>query len=159
MAWGCGQGWDNLTERCECVPKHVLTDMAGAATPSWLLLMQGRLRSAQHRIQVTTVRTISMPRPHVPLTLPNVQPFSAPALLSRWCQHLAGLDFAPPLPLATQLAATPPPAAAADGAAPAPMAATAAGVLEGLEGYRRQQRALHVIERLRAVKTGDESLK
>lgn len=87
-----------------------------------------------------------------------MQPTSGPALLSRWCQHLAGLDFAPPLPLATQLAAAAPPAAA-EGTAPAATAATAAGVLEGLEGYRRQQRALHVIERLRAVKTGDESLK
>ncbi|GIL76124.1 hypothetical protein Vretifemale_5834 [Volvox reticuliferus] len=72
---------------------------------------------------------------------------SRPAKPYRWCQHLAGLDFAPPLPLATQL--------------PGGQAGTEAStiVLEGLDLYRRQQRVIHVIERLRAVKTGDEALK
>ncbi|GIL44794.1 hypothetical protein Vafri_2281 [Volvox africanus] len=65
----------------------------------------------------------------------------------RWCQHLAGLDFAPPLPLATQL----------QGGQAGTEASTT--VLEGLDLYRRQQRVIHVIERLRAVKTGDEALK
>ncbi|PNH03608.1 THO complex subunit 5, partial [Tetrabaena socialis] len=67
-----------------------------------------------------------------------------PAKPFRWCQHLAGLDFAPPLPLATQLAG---------------QSEAGAAVLEGLESYRRQQRVIHVIDRLRAVKTGDEALK
>ncbi|EFJ49290.1 hypothetical protein VOLCADRAFT_120782 [Volvox carteri f. nagariensis] len=72
---------------------------------------------------------------------------SRPAKPYRWCQHLAGLDFAPPLPLATQLQG-------GQGGSEA-----SAGVLEGLDLYRRQQRVIHVIERLRAVKTGDEALK
>jgi THO complex subunit 5 len=64
----------------------------------------------------------------------------------RWCQHLAGLDFAPPLPLATQLQG-------------AQGGSEAAAVMEGLDQYRRQQRVIHIIDRLRAVKTGDEALK
>ena len=60
----------------------------------------------------------------------------------RWCQHLAGLDFAPPLPLATQL-----------------QGSEQAEVMEKLDTYRRQQRVIHVIDRLRAIKTGDEALK
>ncbi|KAG2493497.1 hypothetical protein HYH03_008313 [Edaphochlamys debaryana] len=71
---------------------------------------------------------------------------SRPAKPYRWCQHLAGLDFAPPLPLATQL-----PQQGGPGSSEA--------VLEGLDSYRRQQRVVHVIDRLRAVKTGDEALK
>ncbi|GLC33262.1 hypothetical protein PLESTB_000353300 [Pleodorina starrii] len=70
-----------------------------------------------------------------------------PAKPYRWCQHLAGLDFAPPLPLATQLQSG---TVAAEGSS---------AVLEGLDLYRRQQRVIHVIERLRSVKTGDEALK
>ncbi|GFR48553.1 hypothetical protein Agub_g10452 [Astrephomene gubernaculifera] len=74
---------------------------------------------------------------------------SRPAKPYRWCQDLAGLDFAPPLPLATQL----------QGPTGQGTSDAAAAVLEGLESYRRQQRVVHVIERLRAVKTGDEALK
>lgn len=74
-------------------------------------------------------------------------------IYNRWCQHLAGLDFAPPLPLATQLPA------AAGGAGAGGQAESAGAVMEGLESYRRQQRVIHVIERLRSVKTGDEAAK
>ncbi|KXZ50918.1 hypothetical protein GPECTOR_14g165 [Gonium pectorale] len=74
---------------------------------------------------------------------------SRPAKPYRWCQHLAGLDFAPPLPLATQLH---------NSTGQGQLDASSV-VLEGLDSYRRQQRAIHVIERLRAVKTGDEALK
>lgn len=60
----------------------------------------------------------------------------------RWCQHLAGLDFAPPLPLASQL-----------------QGGEHTALVEGLGTYRKQQRVVHVIDRLRALKTGDEALK
>ena len=63
-------------------------------------------------------------------------------ILRRWCQHLAGLDFVPSLPLATQL-----------GPADAP------AVLEGIDAVRRQQRVVTLLGRLREVKEASAELK
>jgi THO complex subunit 5 len=60
----------------------------------------------------------------------------------RWCQHLAGLDFVPTLPtLAGQLSGP-----------------EQDSVLAGLDLYRRQQRVVTVVQRLREVKLGDAAL-
>ena len=68
---------------------------------------------------------------------------SPPSPPPRWCQHLAGLDFIPALPLASQLGS----------------GADAGAVSEGLDAYRRQQRVVSVLERLRYVKEADAALK
>lgn len=60
----------------------------------------------------------------------------------RWAQHLAGIDFVPTLPvLACQLGAPEQDA-----------------VVGGLDAYRRQQRVLTVVQRLRETKQGDSAL-
>lgn len=53
----------------------------------------------------------------------------------RWCQQLGGVDFVPPLPLATMLHG------------PEVEAAVA-----GLDTYRRDQRAVGLVQRLVALK-------
>mmetsp|Transcript_37376 Transcript_37376/g.83177 ORF Transcript_37376/g.83177 Transcript_37376/m.83177 type:complete len:438 (+) Transcript_37376:84-1397(+) len=68
---------------------------------------------------------------------------SRPAKPYRWCQHLAGLDFVPALPLATQLQ----------------NGSEQALVLDGLDTYRKQQRVVTVVSRLRAVKEANAALK
>lgn len=76
--------------------------------------------------------------PHYPsLTAPRF-----PLPMYRWCQHLAGLDFVPTLPvLATQLTSD-----------------AKEVVLAGLDTYRQQQRGVTVVQRLREAKAGDVSL-
>jgi THO complex subunit 5 len=65
----------------------------------------------------------------------------------RWVQHLCGLDFVPTLPpLAAQLALQETATAAAGGGG--------GSLQSGLEAYRRQQRAVCVVDRLRGAKAG-----
>lgn len=68
----------------------------------------------------------------------------------RWAQHLAGLDFAPPLPLAGGMHAL----LGEEGAR-----AAQTQVMEGLESYRRQARVQQLVERLLSLKAGDDALK
>lgn len=61
----------------------------------------------------------------------------------RWCQHLAGIDLIPSLPLLpSQL-----------------QGSDQAHLLEGLATYRTQQRVVTVVQRLQAVKEAHVALK